>query len=77
MYEKLTKCTNFTRYIARQINKMPKFDMIFAQKIFSPIFGENNYLPPYLQSPIAICLYFSLLDLWLFDPKTKSLHFGF
>jgi len=42
MHEKLTKFPNFTWYRPGKINKMPKFYMIFARKIFFP----NFFAPP-------------------------------
>jgi len=35
-----------TWYMPEKINKMPKFYMIFARKIFFPIFGGGASAPP-------------------------------
>jgi len=46
MYEKLTKCQNFTRYLPRKLSKCPIFVTIFARKVTKfPSF--KRYLPEF------------------------------
>ena len=54
MYEKLTKCQNFTRFLPE---KMPEFHIIIAQKNFpdfSFFLGGGGMCPPCPPSPTPI-----------------------
>ena len=70
MYEKLTRCPNFTRYLSEKLSKFPNFAGIFARKMtefymiiainnifFSIFFGGGSTCPRFPPSPTPDVLY--------------------
>jgi len=55
MYEKLTKCPNFTWHLAEKIDKLPNFRW-FARQVFFSNFGGKCPCPPFFYAYVNKCM---------------------